>query len=419
MRAPGARAVAGTTFAVVTGALALALLASAEPSGTRDRGTAPEEAVSSSAVPANDAVPSAEPEVVDEGSPIGPPTAVQTPEGVRVVRPTERRSDLHEGFALAAGTGAEAIANIGSNETGETATRLLVRQALIGVTLLVRTVPGDWEAPTRIRGGAGELLSWDGSRAVLQDLDDRGRLLAVRTDDPGAEPLGVRPRGRFAYEALSSDGDTLFLRQSTDDAGLGPERIRAVDLRSGRLLPEPVADAATGDAATTGSAVARTVTRALTYTVYVGDGKARIEALGAGPIRFSIGLPLPDGADPAAARGAWTLAASVDGRTLVAASGGLAMAYTVGANGEVVAIPLEGHADGPPAVAVGSAQTAYVLADAGLERLNLATGEARTVRTPRGMYGLLATGDGVLALGGDWTPIGRLQRDGPAATPAP
>ena len=63
--------------------------------------------------------------------------------------------------------------------------------------------------------------------------------------------------GDFAFDALSPDGQTLFLIQHVSASDLNRYRVRAYDLRAGRLLPSVIADRTQPGWTMSGYAVAR------------------------------------------------------------------------------------------------------------------------------------------------------------------
>jgi hypothetical protein len=158
----------------------------------------------------------------------------------------------------------------------------------------------------------------------------------------------------------------------------------------------------------TGTPAARVTTSDATYTVFTGAQRPAVLEVRPGGTPAVRWHELPAAADDATVAGAWSLAASVDGNTLVAANGMLGQAYLVRGSGPVLVIALAGRDDGPPPLAVEQGSTAYVLTDAGLEELFLLEGTAHTFAPPAGLRGLLATPDGVLLLGGGATPLGIL-----------
>jgi hypothetical protein len=421
MHVKGSTATRSIAFVAVVGAAAVAVLASSSASDSASTtraisadakppvwtlaptGSAPAPAPEPAAAPVTAAAP---PAVTTAKPPSARPTLVASPEGVHVVRPARGVTTLHDGFVLAAGAGAEMVVNVGSDGNDATVTRILITEARTERTELVRTVPGAWKEPTPVPGGSPEGISWDGSRVVLQGIDDPGIFIAVSTNSPAAQPLVIRPDGRFTYDALSTDGDTLFLTQYADPAGKQTYQIRAVDLKTGRLLEQPVVDKSDGGSSMAGEAAARATQSDFAYTVYAGGTRPFIHALSTGDGIYSLCIDLPIEANAASAQDPWSIAVSVDRRTVVAVNGKLGLAYAVhdADPQSVVTIPLAGHSSSAAPLAVESTSVAYVRTDAGVERIDLLAATSAVVTTPGPVDHLVATTDGVLLLGPGWQP---------------
>jgi hypothetical protein len=137
--------------------------------------------------------------------------------------------------------------------------------------------------------------------------------------------------GRMTYDALSPDGSRLYVIESLR-RGDGLYRVRAVDLRSGRLLARPIADKSRVVEPMSGIPVARATTRdgAWVFTLYRGGHE--------GP--FVHALDVVNGlaacldlrkADPAARAtdADWRLKLAADQRHLRAVNPGSGEAVTI------------------------------------------------------------------------------------------
>ena len=80
--------------------------------------------------------------------------------------------------------------------------------------------------------------------AVHRGTASSGRraAFAVLRTDPLAVRTTVTLRGDFGFDALSPDGSTLYLIQHASEEQLLSYRVRAYDLRAGKLLPRAIAD---------------------------------------------------------------------------------------------------------------------------------------------------------------------------------
>lgn len=173
-----------------------------------------------------------------------------------------------------------------------------------------RSLRGVFTIPAVAYDGSPDGLSADGRTLVLiapRAGFPRARTTLVALD---AARLRVRRtialRGDFSFDALSPDGSRLFLIQYVSRTDPTRYRVRAYDLRSGRLLPKPVVDPREPDEAMHG----RPLTRATSpdgrwaYTLYdAGGGTPFVHALDtAAATARCIDLDLLAGRDLAAAR---------------------------------------------------------------------------------------------------------------------
>ena len=230
-------------------------------------------------------------------------------------------------------------------------------------------------------------------------LDDRSRFAALSIVRPESAPILLEPVAGATFDALSGDGRTLVLSRRAGPDDTGEFALDAVQIRRSQPIvtslthPDATAPADAGVQAIptqtppvlTGTPVARAATPDATFTVYTGaqrPGVLEVRPGGTPAVRWH---ELPPAADDATVAGAWSIAARVDGQTVVAANGRLGQAYLVRESGPVLQIALAGHDDGPPALAVESGSTAYVLTDAGLEQLYLFEGTAHTSSPPAGL----------------------------------
>ena len=102
---------------------------------------------------------------------------------------------------------------------------------------------GRWTLPRVVSGGPAEGLAPGGDMLALAETpsEERSRFALVRTD-LAEQPRLVTLPGGFTFDAWSPRADTLYLIQHLPPAGAGHYVVRAYDVASGRLLPEPIAD---------------------------------------------------------------------------------------------------------------------------------------------------------------------------------
>jgi hypothetical protein len=106
------------------------------------------------------------------------------------------------------------------------------------------TLDGEWGIPqptfsaTRLEG-----LTRDGKRLIVGTVGSSSPTSFAVID---TQTLRVRERfaldGRFAYDALSPDGNTLYLTQYVEAENTSRYVVRAYDLEQERLLPGSIAD---------------------------------------------------------------------------------------------------------------------------------------------------------------------------------
>ena len=156
---------------------------------------------------------------------------------------------------------------------------IVARTAVDGGRVLGFTrVPGNFTIPAVAYDGSASGLSADGSRLVLI----QPRLKFPRADtafailDARRLQLSrvVSLRGDYSFDAISPHGATVFLIQYV--SALDPTRynVRAYDLRSGRLDPNPVVDPHEHQDAMRGSPITRAASPhgRWAYTLYDGAG---------------------------------------------------------------------------------------------------------------------------------------------------
>src|SRR5205814_10238349 len=92
----------------------------------------------------------------------------------------------------------------------------------------------------------------------------------------------VSLQGSFSFDALSPDARAMYLIQYTSAADYSRYRVRAYDLRAGKLLPGAIVDRREPSGQMAGSPVARvtTGTSRWVYTLYARPaGKSFVHAL--------------------------------------------------------------------------------------------------------------------------------------------
>jgi|1186.fasta_scaffold07156_2 hypothetical protein len=190
------------------------------------------------------------------------------------------------------------------------ATSVRATRVASGELIASRSVKGLYGIPAVTITGTGGGLSPDGTRLVLVEpptysaLRAHSRFVLVETAHLDVLRTIVL-KGEFGFDALSADGRTLYLLQHTDRNNFVHYRVRAYDLRAGRLLPRVIVDKREPDEAMVGFAIARATTAVgrWVYTLYTRTaGEPFVHALDTnGRAAFCIDVPWPG-----STAGVWT-----------------------------------------------------------------------------------------------------------------
>ena len=196
-----------------------------------------------------------------------------------------------------------------------------------GATLRSLTLTGNYSTAGSEFNNA--VASYDGRWLALRRLDTPASPTTIALIDTQAGKLlqTIHLNGHFDLDAISSDGNGLYLLQRLD-GGTGHYYVQLYMIASGKLNGFPIVDKSElNDPNMTGTAVARQVASygAEAYTLYV-DSYHNIAFVHVLPL--DIGFPfahcitLPVGKSPDLLR-YYTLTLSSDGQTLYAANGAL------------------------------------------------------------------------------------------------
>jgi hypothetical protein len=197
------------------------------------------------------------------------------------------------------------------------------------------TVPGAWQLPEPAQDGTIEGVSADGRTLAL--TGPKGGRFAVLDTSLANAPMVISLARRFAYDALSPDGRTLYLvEHMADPHHPGRYQVRAFDLGAGRLQPGFIADKRELDEPMAGYPLARAGTPdgSWVYTLYQGPEHAFVHALAAAD-GYALCIDLPGGAPRKDAAAYWGLALAGD--TVFAANAAIGVVAALnGPAGEVV-----------------------------------------------------------------------------------
>jgi hypothetical protein len=146
-----------------------------------------------------------------------------------------------------------------------------------GHTLRSATLQGGWGIQLATLSGALTGLSPNGRVLVLSDnvrsdgsLRSQSRFAVIDTRTL-ALVKEVTLHGDYSVDALSADGDLLYLIQHVSRGDLTKYHVRGYDLRAGRLLPGVIADKSQAGWVMAGYPVARATTGdgGWVYTLYL------------------------------------------------------------------------------------------------------------------------------------------------------
>lgn len=220
---------------------------------------------------------------------------------------------------------------------GKTIVRDLVVQPGFGGPQI--EVDGDWRLPTIGHDPIPAGLSADGSTLVLVEARatsastepmTTARFAVLRVAPLEGPQRIVELPGDFEYDAISPDGATLYVIEHLAAKPGGRYQVRAVDVASGTLRNDVVADKRNISEPMAGWPLAQ-LRRADggVFTLYRGTEHPFIHALDtAAGTAVCIDLPAPGAGDPEAARD-WGLAPTPDGTSIYAVNATLGLALEV------------------------------------------------------------------------------------------
>jgi hypothetical protein len=185
----------------------------------------------------------------------------------------------------------------------------LSRLSSTGRVIRAARLAGEFAVPRVAYDGSPSGLSGDGRTLVL--IRPRTRFPQRRTTlaviDPGTLTIRrlIGLHGDFSFDAIAPDGRWLYLIQYTSRVDPTRYRVRALDVRSGRLLPGDIVDPHDRGEAMRGNPMTRVSSAdgRWAYTLYDGNGRPFVHALDtAGRTARCIDLPVFLDANPWDAR---------------------------------------------------------------------------------------------------------------------
>jgi hypothetical protein len=203
-----------------------------------------------------------------------------------------------------------------------------------GATQGTLRLPGNYQLPPADSAGVPGGLSQNGQWLVLEShsVSSATRLLLVDTSY-AKPPRQIDLNGDFTFDAVSNDGNRIFLIEHVSD---NHYFVRRFDVGIGQLDPNVIFDKSDGSAAMAGLRLSGMASPdgSFLYSVYIRQDKsAFIHALSLSDTGIAYCIELPGS-------GPWSLALSADGTHLYAANAAAGIVVDVTTNGSA-----------PPAIA--------------------------------------------------------------------
>jgi hypothetical protein len=223
--------------------------------------------------------------------------------------------------------------------------RLMALDPASGQTLAQVTVPAGYtlpdigfHGPTAGISPNGQWLALTSQSRATGGTITTNVLVGSSSLSDSFKPIHVN--GDFVFDALSNDGNSLYLIQKMTDPN--HYRVRLYDVSAGFLQPQPVADKREPNEPMNGirGDSAADPTGKYVYTVYVRQAGPFIHALPLGePVAWCVDLPAKAPNDMEK-QFHWALAVSRDGGSVYAANASLG----------IVAVMATGGSFGPPKI---------------------------------------------------------------------
>lgn len=146
-------------------------------------------------------------------------------------------------------------------------------------------VKGNWGIPYVTPDAPGEALLRDDRTIVLGDATASGLTLRKHSsfalvDTKQLRVVGkIELRGHFTFDAVSPDAHYLYLTEFVSPTDYTAYRVRAYDLRTGRLLRKIVSDRTSWQTTMSGWPISRVDRAGWAFTLYSTGGRPFIHAL--------------------------------------------------------------------------------------------------------------------------------------------
>lgn len=248
--------------------------------------------------------------------------------GLQVVLASTRE----ELYRLPAGVPNETWGEITSTRTDGDQTLLDVVTVQPDLPARTRAIDGLWRLPLLGRDALPVGVSADRSTVVLVEdgagLQDTVSRFAVST--LGEATRVIELEGDYEFDALSPDGAILYVIEHLTGPPVGHYQVRAVDVATGSLRDEIIADKRNLEAAMGGYPITQLRHEdGVVFTLYRGTDHTFIHALNSREA-WAICLGLPTiGAGEEDAAADWGLGQATDGRIVYAVNATLGLAIEI------------------------------------------------------------------------------------------
>jgi hypothetical protein len=146
-----------------------------------------------------------------------------------------------------------------------------------GRVIRFMNLKGSWGIPLVAFDGGSDALLRDDRTLVLGEAS-AGPVLRKHSSFVFLDTWKLRVlrriqlNGHFAFDAVSPDARYLYVTEYVSQQNFARYRVRAVDLRSGRLLPKIVSDRSSWETTMEGMPISRVNREGWAYTLYGGTG---------------------------------------------------------------------------------------------------------------------------------------------------
>lgn len=176
-----------------------------------------------------------------------------------------------------------ALRYVAVSTPGWTSLQVIMRRG--GRVLQWLNLKGNWGIPSVTPDAKNEAVLADERTIVLGDATASGLRLRkhsafVLVDMKDLRVVAkIELRGHFTFDAMSPDAQYLYLTEFVSPTDYTAYRVRAYDLRAGRLLRKIVSDRASWETTMNGWPISRADRAGWAFTLYSTGGRPFIHAL--------------------------------------------------------------------------------------------------------------------------------------------